>query len=483
MATLAFATISELLDKLKSKEVTREELLEYFIKRFKEHDGKVKSALEIFDKESILKASESDGPLAGIPGILKNNINQKGRKLTCGSKVLGDFVSTYDATASRRLKESGALLMGNANMDEFAMGSSNEHSAFFNAHNPWDKERVPGGSSGGSIAAVAAGLVPWALGSETGGSVRLPAAFCGIVGLKPTYGLVSRSGLVAYASSLDQIGIATRTVKDNALVLSQIAGHDIKDSSSLKVGKKDYSKKLDTKELKSGLRIGVIKNAVNAKGIDSEVRSSIKNVIKSYKDLGATIKEVDLVTMDYSAAAYFILSRAEAASNLARFDGVRYGYRDKDAKTLDEMYNKTRHDGFGDDVRFRILVGNYVLSSGHSGEFYENAKKVQRLIRKDLDEIFKDVDVLLAPVHAAPAFKIGAYAKDKLQMDLMDYFTCFANLSGVPAISVPCGFTKETNLPIGFQLIGPHLSEELLYRTAYSYEQAHDWWKMKPPGF
>ena len=478
---LAYATIDELKSKLEKKEISEKELLVYFIDRFKKYDPELNTAIEVFGIESILKASETKGNLAGIPGLLKDNIAQKDRKLTCASKILEGFVSSYDSTVSERLKKAGALLLGRSNLDEFAMGSSTETSAFGVTKNPWDISRVPGGSSGGSIAAVTSGLVPWALGSETGGSVRQPAAFCGIVGLKPTYGLISRYGLVAYASSLDQIGVATRTVKDNALVLSEIAGHDLKDSSSLSVEKKDYTKIIDG-DLPKNLKIGVIDNALNAEGLDSEVQTAVESTISVFENLGAKVKRVNIPSLDYSAAAYFIISRAEAASNLARFDGVRYGFRDKKTKSLNDMYEDTRHDGFGDEVRLRIMVGNYVLSAGHSGQFYQNAKKVQRMMRKDFADIFKEVDVLISPVQSCTAFKIGEFSQDKLKMDLQDYFTCFANLTGVPALALPCGFSKN-NLPIGFQLIGPHLSEAILYKVAHVYENATQWHKMQPTKF
>jgi len=481
MKELAFATIDDLQKKLALDEISREELLTFFIRRFEKYNKQLGAALEVFDETSILKKSCDKGNLVGIPGLLKDNIAQEGRSLTCASKILKGFVSPYDATASARLKNEGALLVGRANMDEFAMGASNEFSAYFKAHNPWDLERVPGGSSGGSIAAVAAGLVPWALGSETGGSVRLPAALCGVVGLKPTYGLVSRFGLVAYASSLDQIGIATRTVKDNAKVLSVIAGQDPCDSTTRPVKQRDYTKNLNGK-LPRKLTIGILENMLYAEGMEPEVQQLIGAAIKELEKLGAIIKPIKVPVIDYGAAVYFILSRAEAASNLARFDGVRYGYRDKNAKTLDEMYRRTRHDGFGEEIRLRILVGNYVLSVGHATDFYRNAKKVQSLMRTKIDETFKDVDLLLAPTQAAPAFKIGKYDKDHLQLDLMDFFTCFANITGIPGLALPCGFTKE-KLPIGFQLFGPHMSEELLLNVGYAYEQVTPWHTMHPHGF
>lgn len=481
MNSLAFVSIKDLREKIENKEISSAEVLDYYLGRMKKYDGEVGSALEVFDRDSILKSAQDKGLLAGIPGLIKDNISQKGRTLTCASKILKDFTASYDATACSRLKEEGALLVGRANMDEFAMGSSTETSAYQKTRNPWDLDRVAGGSSGGSAAVVAAGLMPWSLGSETGGSMRQPAAFCGVVGFKPTYGLVSRHGLVAYASSLDQIGISTRTVYDSALVLSVIAGHDMKDSSSLRVDKKDYTQKINGR-LQTGLKIGVVHNALHAPGMNPEIVGAIERAIATLGTLGAKITNISLPTLDYSAAAYFIVSRAEAASNLARFDGVRYGNRAKDVSNLAEMYFKTRRDGFGYEIRKRIMVGNYVLSAGHAGAFYQNAKMVQRLIRREFIDAFKDVDLLIMPTHPVPAFKFGQYDVDKLQMDLQDYFTCPMNLAGIPALSLPCGFTQE-NMPIGFQIIGPHLSEALLYQTGYAYEQATDWHTKYPQAF
>ena len=423
MNNLSFVSIKELKAALANKEITAEQLLDHCIARFKEKDSQLGSALEVFNKDSVLKLSASQGLLAGIPGLIKDNIAQENRALTCASKILEGLESTFDATASKRLKSEGALLLGRANCDEFAMGSSTETSAYQKTKNPWDESRVPGGSSGGSAAAVAAGLVPWALGSETGGSVRQPAAFCGIVGSKPTYGLVSRYGLVAYGSSIDQIGIFSRTVYDNALVLSAIAGHDPKDSTSLKVEKKDYTALLDGK-LPENCTIGVVENALSAEGMDPEVIAAIEQAITVFEKLGAKIKKIKIPVLDYSAAVYFIVSRAEAASNLARFDGVRYGFRAKDANTLEKMYTNTRHDGFGPEVRSRIMIGNYVLSAGHADAYYKKAKQVQSMIRQGFEDAFKDVTVMLMPTSPTPAFKFGAFDQDKLQMDLQDYFTC-----------------------------------------------------------
>lgn len=481
MNNFAYATIAQLRAALDKKEISAKELLAYFINRFATYDKELGSALELFDSQSILATATSQGLLAGIPGLAKDNICQQGRITACASKMLANFVAPYDATAIARLKKEGALLIGRANCDEFAMGSSTETSAFQLTRNPWDLSRVPGGSSGGSAAAVAAGLVPWALGSETGGSVRLPAAFCGIVGSKPTYGLVSRYGLVAYGSSLDQIGIATRTVYDNALVMSVIAGHDAKDSTSRTVKSINYTKEL-TGKIKPGLTIGIIENAINAPGIDPQVQALTEQAIAVLQKLGATIKRVSLPTMDYAAAVYFIISRAEAASNLARFDGVRYGYRNKAATTLAQLYAQTRGTGFGQEVRTRILVGNYVLSAGHAGKFYENACRVRRLMRAEFASIFNEVDLLCAPTQGIPAFKFGAFNEDKLGMDLQDYFTACANLAGIPALSLPAGFTTN-KLPIGFQLMGPYLSESLLFQTGHAYEQATDWHTKHPQGF
>jgi aspartyl-tRNA(Asn)/glutamyl-tRNA(Gln) amidotransferase subunit A len=481
MENLAFASISQLREMLDKKEVSTKELLEFFIKRFEKYDGKLGSALEIFSLDSVLKESKAQGRLAGIPGLIKDNICQRNRITSCASKILANYRAPYDATAIARLKQEGALLLGRANCDEFAMGSSTETSAFKKTCNPWDLSRVPGGSSGGSIAAVAAGLVPWALGSETGGSVRQPAAFCGVVGLKPTYGLISRYGLVAYASSLDQIGIATRTIKDNALVLSVIAGNDNHDSTTLAVGAKDYTATL-TGTMKPDLKIGVIENALYAEGVDNQVQNAIKQAIDQLEKLGARIRYIKLPILDYAAAIYFILSRAEAASNLARFDGVRYGVRATTASTLADMYAQTRHDGFGAEVKARIMIGNYVLSVGYADKFYDNARRAQRIMRQEFTKIFQEVDLLVAPTHPAPAFKFGAFAQNKLQLDLQDYFTCGMNIAGIPALSVPCGFSAD-NLPIGFQLIGPWLSEELLYQTAHAYEQQTPWHTMHPKQF
>lgn len=476
MKNIAFATITELQKELATGNLTPEDIVKTCIERSEQYKH-LNAVLEVFDKQSILQTSKATGPLAGIPGFIKDNITQKNRKTTCGSKILENFVSSYDATAITRLKEDGALIAGRVNMDEFAMGSSGETSAFGPTKNPWNTDCVPGGSSSGSIAAVAAGLVPWALGSETGGSVRQPAALCGIVGLKPTYGLISRFGLIAYGSSLDQIGIATRCVKDNALVLSSIAGNDPHDASTLSVGRKNYTTSLDGSITKN-LKIGYIEEGLTSEGLHPEIRQATLKALQEYEKMGATLVPISLKTLSYSAACYFIISRAEAASNLARFDGVRYGLREK-ASTLTEMYEHTRQKGFGKEVTVRILVGNYVLSVGHAGQFYHNAQRVRSAIRQDFKQAFTHVDLLAMPTHSVPAFTVGQYDNDKLAMDLQDYFTCPVNLAGIPALSLPIGFTTDKK-PIGMQLIGPHCAEELIFKNAYAYEQQHSWHTMHP---
>lgn len=479
MNNLAFKSIKDLREKLVKKEISSKELLGLFISRFKKFDKQLNSAIEIFPTDSI-KFENETGALSGIPGLIKDNICQQDRITSASSKILSNYSASYDATVTKRIKNSGAVSIGRANCDEFAMGSSNETSYYGKVYNPWDISRAPGGSSGGSAAAVAAGLVPWSFGSETGGSIRLPAMFCGIVGSKPTYGLVSRYGLLAYGSSLDQVGVFTRTVYDNALVLSQIAGQDKQDSTTLSVSAQDYTKNL-TGKIKPGMTIAVIDNALNAEGMEPEIAQILESALKDLEKLGAKIKRIKLPTMEYGAAVYFMISRAEAASNLSRFDGVKYGYRSKNAETLSDMYSNTREEGFGDVVKLRILIGNYVLSVGHADAFYESARTVQAMMRQEFLEAFKECDLLFAPVAPIPAFKFGAF-KNNLALDLMDYFTCPANLIGIPALSVPCGFTKE-NLPVGFQLMGPHLSEDLIFQTAHAYELVNEWYKKVPQDF
>ena len=466
-----FIDIKTLRQNIRDKKVSVHEVRKFYLDRFKKYDGKIGAALEVFAQPD--EPQNPQGALHGVPGLVKDNICQQGRITSCASKMLHNFVAPYDASVVEYLKQAGAYSLGRANCDEFAMGSSTEYSAYQKTMNPWDVTCVPGGSSGGSIAAVAAGLVPWALGSETGGSVRQPASFCGVVGLKVTYGLLSRYGLIAYASSLDSIGIATRTVYDTAAVLSQVTGPDGKDSTALQNVKKiDYTTGL-TGKIKPGMKIGIVTNAWNAEGIDAGVKSLLEQAAQDFATLGATIKPISLPSMDHGAAVYFIVSRAEAASNLSRFDGVRYGYSAPDAENLLELYEKSRAQGFGYEIKRRIMIGNYVLSAGHADAYYKSAKIVQNMMRQEFLDAFKDVDLLLMPTSPCTAFKFGAFADNPLQMDLQDYFTAPINLTGVPAISIPCGFSE--GLPVGIQLVGPHQSEELILQTAYAYEQNHDW--------
>jgi aspartyl-tRNA(Asn)/glutamyl-tRNA(Gln) amidotransferase subunit A len=474
MHNFTFASIKQLQKLIRDKTISPYDSVVHFKNRCEKLNPGLNALLEVFD----IKKIESDGVMAGIPGAIKNNICIQDIRTTAASKILNNYYASYDATVVSKLKKSGAPLLATANLDEFAMGSSTETSAFGPTKNPWNNDCVPGGSSGGSAAAVASGMVPWALGTETGGSVRQPAALCGIVGLKPTYGLVSRYGLLAYGSSLDQVGTFTRTAYDAAILLEIIAGHDASDSTSLSRRAYSYQSLLDGK-IPAGLKIGIIKNAVEAEGINPEILAKTKEAIVTFEKLGAVISEVSLPTFDYSAAAYFIISRAEAASNLARFDGIRYGNRSEKAKKLSEVYGFTRHDGFGQEVRKRIMVGNYVLSAGHAGQFYENAQRVVRLMRQEVLDVFKSVDLLIMPTSSVPAFPLGAYSNNKLEMDLQDYFTCPANLTGIPAISLPCGFTK-TGLPIGFQLMAGHLQEGLLLQASHAYQTETDWHEKHP---
>ncbi len=476
MTNLAYCSIPELKKLLENRTLSVQELVQFYQERAQRlaHLGAV---LETFDAESITSDAHQSGALAGVPGYVKDNICQKNRITSCASKILKNFRSPYDATVVARLKQSGALMLGRTNMDEFAMGSSGETSAFGKTHNPWDTSCVPGGSSSGSAAAVAAGLAPWALGSDTGGSVRQPAGMCGIVGMKPTYGLVSRYGLIAYGSSLDTVGVLTRSVYDNAMIFSEIAGLDLSDSSSLSVKKKDYTLDLDG-SIPQGITLGVVDTAFEAEGLHPEIRAANLAAIDFFAKKGVRIKRINLSTLDYCAASYFIISRAEAASNLARFDGIRYGSRVKE-DDLNDLYEQTRRQGFGAEVKARILMGNYVLSVGHAGEFYNNAQLVRRAIRKELTQAFQDVDVMVMPSHAVPAFKLGAFDDDKLAMDLQDYFTAPVNLAGVPGLSIPVGFSSDKK-PLGMQLIGPHLSESLLYTLGFAYQQETDWHTKHP---
>jgi aspartyl-tRNA(Asn)/glutamyl-tRNA(Gln) amidotransferase subunit A len=413
-----------------------------------------------------LEKDLSEKTLRGFAVAVKDNICAKGLQATCGSRILGNYRAQYDATAVKKLNAAGAVIVGKANMDEFAMGSSNENSAFGAARNPWDAERVPGGSSGGSAVAVASGIVRASLGSETGGSVRQPASFCGIIGLKPTYGRISRYGLVAFASSLDQIGIFGQTARDAARVLQIIAGRDENDSTAADVPVPNYIGELE-KDIK-GRKIGVPR-ALFGEGLNDEVRGAVENSIENYRQLGAEIVDVELPHSKYGIAVYYILATAEASSNLARFDGVRYGFREENAHALREMYNKTRKEGFGAEVKRRIMLGTYVLSSGYYDAYYAKAQKVRTLLRQDYQKAFAKCDAILTPTSPTVAFKFGEKADDPLSMYLSDLYTVSANLASIPGINVPCGLSSE-GLPIGLQLVGNNWSEAVLLNLAHVYE-------------
>ena len=457
-------TVHELMEKVKNKETTIEEITKAYADRINEKEPEVNAFVSTRLDEAI---AESKNPEAGIPIGIKDNICTKGIKTTCSSKMLENFVSPYDATVITKIKEKNMPILGKLNMDEFAMGSSTENSSFKITRNPWNLNKVPGGSSGGSAAAVAANLVPWALGSDTGGSIREPASFCGIVGLKPTYGLVSRSGLVAFASSLDQIGPMTKDVEDSALLLNIIAGHDENDSTSVKREKIDYTKNL--KNSIQGMKIGVPKEFFG-EGINPEVKKSLENSIEEYKKLGAIVEECSLDVSESSLAAYYIIACAEASSNLGRFDGIRYGYRAKDYKNLKELFVKSRTEGFGKEVKRRIILGTYVLSSGYYDAFYKKAQKVRTYVKNKFDECFKKYDVLLTPVAPTTAFDIGSKTNNPLEMYLADICTVSINIASVPAISIPCG-VDSNSMPIGMQLIGNRFQEEKILNAAYAIEQ------------
>lgn len=437
--------------------------------------------LEI-DREGALKRAEeiekggNAGVLAGIPVAVKDNLCVKGLQASCGSKILGDYHPPYNATVIERLTKAGAVIIGKTNCDEFAMGSSNENSAFGPVRNPWDTTRVSGGSSGGSAAAVAAGVVPVALGSDTGGSVRQPASLCGVVGMKPTYGRNSRYGLVAFASSLDQIGVFAREVEDSARVLGVIAGRDPYDSTTADVPVPDYTASL-TGDL-TNARLG-FPRALFGKGLDEEVKTSVENVIEVYRELGAEIIDVELPHAGYAIAVYYIIATAEASSNLARFDGVRYGFRAEEAPELRQMYKKTREEGFGPEVKRRIMLGTYVLSAGYYDAYYRKAQQVRTLIEHDFLNAFKRCDAIITPTAPTPAFALGEKVDDPLAMYLNDIYTVTANLAGIPGISVPCGLSSE-RLPIGFQLLGPYWSEPVLFKLAHAYEQARPFTERPP---
>ena len=469
-------TVRELQEKIKRKELTAYDITKAYADRIKEKETDVQAFVTTLIDKALDEAKKIDeereneekkGDFAGIPIGIKDNICTKGIKTTCSSKMLENFVSPYDATVVEKLNYEKIINLGKLNMDEFAMGGSTEYSYFKKTRNPWDLNKVPGGSSGGSAAAVASNMVPWALGSDTGGSIRQPASFCGVVGLKPTYGLVSRYGLVAFASSLDQIGPITKDFYDSAMLLNIITGYDEKDTTSREVEKIDYTKCL--KNDVKGLKIGVPKEFFG-EGINEEVKESLEKAIGIYKELGAEVEEISLDIAKYSLATYYIIACAEASSNLGRFDGIRYGYRAKEFKDLKDLYRKSRSEGFGPEVKRRIILGTYVLSSGYYDAYYKKAQQVRTLVMNEFNKAFQKYDVLLTPTSPTVAFDIGSKSNNPLEMYLADICTVSVNIAGLPGISLPCGVDKS-NMPIGMQLIGNKFQEGTILNAAYTFEQ------------
>jgi len=475
-------TIRELEEKLHNNEITATDLVDASYERIHEVDDQVRAFLTLNEENARAAAKELDeakdksGSLFGMPAGIKDNIVTKGLRTTSASKMLDNFDDPlYDATVMNKLYEQNAITIGKLNMDEFAMGSSNENSGYFITRNPWNTDYVPGGSSGGSAAAVASGEVLFALGSDTGGSIREPAAYCGVVGLKPTYGRVSRSGLVAFASSLDQVGPITRSVEDNARVLEVLAGHDPMDSTSAHLEVPKYTDAL-TKDVKD-LKIAVPSEYLG-EGVTPEVQEAVKKALQVYESLGATWEEVSLPHSKYAMATYYIIASSEASANLARFDGVRYGVR-AEADNMMDMFKKSRSQGFGEEVKRRIMLGTFALSSGYYDAYYKKAQKVRTLMKGDFDKIFEEYDVVIGPTSPTPAFKIGEKTDDPLTMYANDILTIPVNLAGVPGISIPCGMSQE-GLPIGLQIIGKHFDESTVYRAAHAFEQATDHHKKRP---
>ena len=478
-------TAAELIALQAKGEATAEAITDAFLASIKSRDGQVK-AYQFVDEAAVReqaravdakrKAGAPLGALAGVPIAIKDVLCTKGIPTTCSSKMLQNFIPPYDAHVIEKLKAADAVLIGKTNMDEFAMGSSTENSAYHTTRNPWDLERIPGGSSGGSAAAVAACEAACSLGTDTGGSIRQPASLCGIVGIKPTYGRISRYGLIAFASSLDQVGPFTHDVTDNALIMEVISGHDHRDSTSVDAPVPAYTKTLNTPV--SGLTIGVAREYFGD-GLDPEVEAAVRQSLKEYEKLGATIKEVSLPHSKYAVAVYYIVATAEASSNLARFDGMHYGHRTKGKNDLIATYSKSRAEGFGKEVQRRILLGTYALSSGYADKYYHQALKVRRLIKNDFDKAFEGCDVVMGPTAPTPAFKLGEKTSDPLSMYLSDIYTISCNLAGIAGISIPCGFTKS-GLPIGLQIQAPPFEEEKMLRVARMYEAVTDWHTKRP---
>ena len=483
MAELNWLSIQEAHAQLTSRQISSVELTQACLDRIDAVEGRVQSFLTLTPEIALSQAAGADrmlaagegGPLTGVPVQIKDVMCTEGIPTTCASRMLENFVPVYNATAVERLIAQGAVMLGKGNMDEFAMGSSCENSAFHPTRNPWDLDRVPGGSSGGAAASVAAGEAIYALGSDTGGSVRQPASLCGVVGLKPTYGLVSRYGLIAFASSFDQIGPVGRSVMDCALTLNAIAGHDPRDATSAHREPTDYAATLG-QDIK-GLRLGVPEEYF-VDGMDPGTRKAVEDAVSTLEGLGASVRHVSLPTTRYALACYYIIAPSECSANLARYDGVKYGYSYQDTTDLWEAMEKTREYGFGPEVTRRVMLGTYALSSGYYDAYYLKAQKARTLIRQDFDRVFQDVDVLVTPTSPVTAFKIGEKIGDPVQMYLIDVCTLPVNIAGLPGLSVPCGFSD--GLPVGMQLIGPHFSEETLLRTAHAYETATEWSSARP---
>ena len=483
MAAFEYLTVAQARQRLDRRDISSVELTQACLDRIDQVEDRIKSFVTLTADLALQQAQEADkrissgaaGPLTGIPLQIKDVMCTEGIRTTCSSRMLENFVPVYTATAVGNLFEQGAVLLGKGNMDEFAMGSSTENSAFFPTHNPWNLERVPGGSSGGPAASVAAGEALFSLGSDTGGSIRQPASFCGVVGMKPTYGLVSRFGLVAFASSLDQIGPVTKDVADCALVLNAIAGYDPRDATSLPLDKKDYTAALGSGM--DGLKLGVPEEYF-VEGMEEGTRRAVEAAIMVLQGMGATIKPVSLPTTKYALACYYVIAPSECSANLARYDGVKYGYSYQDADNMWQDMEKTRQHGFGPEVRRRIMLGTYALSTGYYEAYYLKAQQVRTLIQKDFARVFQEVDALVAPVSPTVAFTLGEKTSDPVKMYLSDVCTLPPNIAGLPCMSVPCGF--DQGLPVGLQLIGPHLSEETLLRLAHSYQQETDWHRATP---
>ena len=477
-------TAAQLAAKMQSREVSAREVTESVLGRIDKVEGNVKAYVTVTKELALAQADDVDkkraagetlSPIAGIPIALKDNLCTDGVETTCSSKILRGFIPPYDATVIEKLRATSSVFVGKANLDEFAMGSSTENSGIHTSRNPWNLATVPGGSSGGSTAAVAANEAIFALGSDTGGSIRQPAAFCGVVGVKPTYGRVSRYGLIAFASSLDQIGPITKDVTDAALLMNAISGHDAMDSTSVTVDVPDFTKAL-TADVK-GLRIGVPKEYF-AQGVETAIADAVRKAIDKFVELGAIAEEISMPHSEYALPAYYIIAPAEASSNLARYDGVRFGHRTSKANGYVEMFEKTRDEGFGAEVKQRIMIGTYALSAGYYDAFYLKAQQVRTLIKSDFDKAFEKYDVILSPTAPTVAFKIGDKSGDPLAMKLSDVLTIPANMAGVPALSMPCGFAE--GLPIGLQIMAPAFQEDKMLRAAFTYEQATEWHKQKP---